>query len=336
MTYDQNAQRWTSADILADVRRKASLPATSTDYTDAVLLREATDVLWSFAGWALSQAGEGRGLSFLNRPTVEGLLLFTALSTRVGEVALPALAIADTVSNVFWFSQPGTEQIRLSQIDPAEEAGYIGVSGNPAAYAIYEGRLKLFPQPNTGGTVRINYQRRHGELVIDDVTNVLTITSFIPGTSTANFAATTNPPMGVVAGSEVDLYAANYPYRLLLGGVTVTATSTTSMTLSLPGPVDNVYTTVGLPLTGARICRAGQTPYVSMPLELRAAVTEKITANVLRIVGDLQGMQAAELAAKEELSRVMQMLSPRAKRDKPKAVNWFSHLRAGAASRRRW
>lgn len=336
MTYDQNALRWSSADVLSDVRRKTSLPTTSTDYSDTVLLREATDVLWSFAGWALAQAGEGRQLAFLNRSTVTGLLLYTAASTRLGEVALPALAIADTVSNVFWFDSTGQAQRRLSQMDPADEAGYIGATGDPAAYAVYEGRLKLFPAPTTGGTVRINYQRRHGELVSDVVANVLTIITFDATTGTATFASTPSP-LGVAISDEVDIYAASSPHRLLFGGVTVIPpVSSTTLGLNGLGPLGLNGGTQGLPMVGARIVRAGQTPYVSMPLELRAAVNEKIAANILRTLGDLQGMQAAEQAAMLELSRVMQLLSPRVKRDKPKAVNPNSHMRAGTTGRRRW
>jgi hypothetical protein len=335
VTYDQNALRWTSADVLSDVRRKASLPSTSTDFTDAVLLREATDVLWSFAGWALAQAGEGRALQFLNRSTITGLLLYTAGSSRLGEVALPALAIADTISNVFWFDSTGQQQRRLSQMDTIDEYNYGADSGDPQAYALYEGRLKLFPLPTTGGTVRINYQRRHGELVPDVPTSALTITAFNTGTSTATYASAPSP-LGLVSGDEVDLYAASSPHRLLYGGLTVVGTPTsTDMVLSGMGALGTTPTQ-GLPMVGARICRAGQTPYVSMPLELRASITEKVTANVLRVIGDLQGSAAAEMAAKEELSRVMQLLSPRAKRDKAKAVNPFSHLRAAVRGFRRW
>lgn len=327
MTYDQNALRWTSADVLSDVRRKASLPATSTDFTDLVLLREATDVLWSFAGWALSQAGEGRSLQYVNRSTVTGLLLYTAGSSRLGEVALPALAIADAISNVSWFDSTGQNQSRLTQVDPASEESYGSIaSGNPTSYALYEGRLKLFPLPTTGGTIRVTYQRRHGELVTDVPANALTITAFDATTWTATFASTPSP-LGVVGNDEVDIYAASSPHRLLYGGLTVLSTTSTTMALNGLGSLGTTPTQ-GLPMVGARICRAGQTPYVSMPLELRASVTEKITANALRIIGDLQGMQAAELAAKEELSRAMQMLSPRSKRDRPKAVNPHSHLRS--------
>jgi hypothetical protein len=328
MAYDQNAQTWTSTQLLADVRRKASLPTTSTDFTDAVLYRECTDVLWSFAGWALSQGGEGRFLSTLERPISAAL---TSAYRPGSEIQLPPLAIADTLDNVTWLDSTGQLQARLARIESAIESDVDtpGRSGNPTAYALFDGRIRLYPQPTTGGIVRLTYQRRHPELVPGDAANMASVIG-LTGTATATALSVAANTLPAVVGDEVDIFSGMHPYRFAAAGATITALPASTFTVGVPISHFN-----GLPTSGLRITRAGTSPFVHFPLELRASVTEKVTANLLRILGDLQGSQAAELAAKEELSRVMQMISPRAKRDKPKAVNPHSHMRSGIF-RGRW
>lgn len=329
MTYDQNALTWTSAQLLSDVRRKASLPTTSTDFSDPVLLREATDVLWSFAGWAVSQSGDGRLLTSLDRPITAAL---TGPYRSGSEVALPALAIADTVEHVTWIEDTGQVQSRLARLDPAQESDYdrVDSAGSPSAYALIGGRIRLYPKPTTGGTLRITYQRRHPELTLD----VTSSGSPLVGTVQAAVASGTNTSVTVTAGTaaviapllvgdEIDLLSAQQPYRVIAAGLSV-VTAAVGAVLVVSGAFADY---VNQSLVGARLVRAGQSPYVMVPLEFRSCVTEKVAANVLRIIGDLQGMAASEQAALTELARVTQMLSPRSKRDKPRAVNPYSHMR---------
>lgn len=319
MAYDANALRWTSADVLSDVRRRASLPTTSTDWTDAVVLREATDAIYSFAAWAAAQAGEGRFVASIDRAITAVL---NGPYREGSELPLPALAIADTVENVTYIDQNGIVQSRLTRMDPAQEADFdrLDREGTPASYTVLSGRIRLYPRPTTGGIVRISYQRRHPELVSDVPANVAILTAL---TGTTTTALTLNAALtGLAVGDEVDVLAVSYPHRTLGAGLNVAAASGTSVTLSAPA---SLFT--GLPTTGARLVRAGQSPYVQLPLELRQALVEKTTSNILRTMGDVQGAQLAEQAATLELSRVMQMLSPRAKRDKARAVNPWSLMR---------
>lgn len=329
MSFDSNALQWTAAQLLSDVRRKASLPVTSTDFSDAVLLRECTDVLWSFAGWAMAQAGEGRLIATLDRLLSSGTL--TGAYRAASEVDLPPLAIADSIDGVTYIDQNGATQARLQRLESGQESDYDTplTTGTPSAYALVGGRIRLYPQPTTGGTLRISYQRRHPELIVDNTTNVGTVVSGT-GTTTTVLTMALAWPLAV-AGNEVDIISATSPYRTLASGVTVASNVTTTLTLSAP-----FANLVNLGLAGARVVLAGQSPYVQFPLEFRACVTEKTAANVMRILGDAGGNQLAEQAALMELARVTQLLSPRAKRDKPKAVSPYSHIRGRMARWGRW
>jgi hypothetical protein len=326
---DRTAQTWTSAQVLSDVRRKASLPATSTDWTDAVILREATDVLWSFAGWALAQAGEGRMLVSTERAVT------SAVTGAVGarEFVLPALAVGATLDMVTWTDANGRNQSRLARIDHGEEALLVDVTerGAPAMYALIGDRIRVYPLPNTGGSLRITYQRRHAELVTDQVASVATLSSVAAAGATTSTLTLAAGITGIQQGDNLDVLRATQPHAPIVAGAElVTINSATSYLIDQP-----IAMFTGNETLNARVVRSGQSPYVSLPLEFRAAFTEKVAANILRVVGDLQGMQVCEQAAVAELSRVLQLLSPRAKRDKPYAVNPSSHLRM-RISRGRW
>ena len=327
MPTDRNALSWTSAQVLSDVRRKASLPTTSTDWTDAVILREATDVLWSFASWALSQGGEGRMLASLDRPITTAL---TGPFASGNEVLLPPLAIASTVETVTWTSAEGAVQSRLTRIDAAEEATFTTPrsEGSPALYALVGERIRLYPRPSTGGFLRITYQRRHPELVPDavasGVNNITGMAAASATTTTLTEAYAHLAYYGV--GDTMELISGQYPYAPVATNLEITALPTgTSVTVA--APLAQLQLWDASSSLHNRFVRAGQSPFVSMPLELRACVHEKTAANILRVMGDVQGSQAAEVAAQQELARVMQMLSPRSKRDKPRAVNPYSHMR---------
>ncbi len=321
MATDRNALTWTSAQVLTDVRRKASLPTTSTDWTDAVVIREATDVLWSFAGWALAPGGAGRFVSSLDRQVT------AALTGAYGacEFLMPPLAIASSIESVTWTDSTNTTQSRLSRIDGAVEPDFStpGALGSPGSYAILREPIRVYPIPNSGGTLRITYQRRHPELVADLAANVGTVTSVAAASSTTSTITEAVGITGLSVGDTIDVLRGQYPYAPIIASAEVTALpSGTTITIDQPA---GVFT--GHDLVGARVVRAGQSPFVSLPLELRNCINEKVASNILGTLGDMQGAQAAEQRATLELARVMQMLSPRAKRDKPKAINPYSHLR---------
>jgi hypothetical protein len=321
MATDRNALTWTSSQVLTDVRRKASLPVTSTDWTDAIILREASEVLWSFTGWALSQGGEGRLLSSLDRPVTA--YLTGAYGAR--EYLIPPLAAAGVIDSVTWTDADGRTESRLTRIDLAQQPDLSTPTGTgaPMAYALVGDRIRVYPLPSTGGTLRITYPRRHPELVADTAANVGTVSSYGPASTTTTTIAESIGLTGLSIGDTVDVLRGQYPYAPITADAEVTALPT-GTTITVDDPLALLS---GHDIAGARVVRAGQSPYVAMPLELRTAFNEKVAASILTTLGDLQGAQAAEQRATLELARVMQMLSPRTRRDKPKVVNAFSHIR---------
>lgn len=327
MAADTNALRWTSADVLTDVRRRAALPTTSTDWTDTVLLREATDAIWNFAAWAQSLHAEGRLVAQLDRQPAD---LLTSSYRAATEIQMPPLAVADAIDSVAYLDENGRTVSRLVRVDVCEEGNLdtVDSSGAPQGYSILGGRIRFYPKPTRGGSFRITYQRRHGELVVDSPATVGTVTA---ATGTVTTQLTLSAAItGLTTADNVDLVLRDSPHRGVATAASVVSVAGAALELGIPFSAFN-----GQSLVSARVVRTGQTPYVSMPFEMRSALNEKITSSVLRAVGDLTSAQVAEQMALSEMSRVMQLLSPRARRDKPRAVNPFSHMRLSTA-RGRW
>jgi hypothetical protein len=322
VSFDRNAASWTSQQLLADVRRKARLPLNHPDYTDANLLRDASECIWSFAGWALSLSGEGR-LSFsLDRATLSAI---SSPYRAASEFFLPPLAVGDTIQNVLWVSQDGacSEPLTLITIGAEHEYDTPTSKGTPSVYTLLDGRIRVYPQPSEAGLVRFNYQRRSGELILDTAATVPSVASVTDaGNGYCAFALATGSGTALAVGDYVDLVNNQYPYRILYSDLYVGATSASTATLFVP------YEYVqDVPVDGMRLVRAGQTPYVSLPLELRLAVTLKTCAHVLLGVGDRSLAGDYNALAEDEMKKQLGILNPRTKQSREKVVNRHSLLR---------
>ena len=325
MSYDANAQTFTSADLLARVRTRSVMLNSAVDWTDQILLREISDSIHSFVSWALSRSGGGRLVETYNRSATAALSSSYRAAT---EYELPPLAVGDTIEGVTWVTADGQSEVRLGQISQAEGPTYDTPTSNgaPAWYSLLSGRIRIYPQPTEGGIVRFNYQRRHPELIIDAATDVGTVvTATDAGGGYVLFSLVDTSPFAI--GDFVDLVSNKYPYRPLF--TSLYCDNSSSCRLYLPF---SYLSTVDV--SGMRVMRAGQSPYVHIPLELRPALIEHASAKVMRTIGDMVGAQAADAMARDELARIMELLAPRTKADRPKAVGWNSLMRRSI--RYRW
>lgn len=320
MTVYANGASWTAAELLADVRRAARIPAGSLDFTDVNLRRTATEVITSFAGWAMSKAGEARELFQRDYSSATAVIDSPYGPNR--EILLPPQALAGTIDSVFWVSSDGKER-RLELIDiyqqPLQDTA--DSTGEPWGFALLNHRLRVYPMPQTAGKLRVNYQRRHPELIEDAPTNLATTSGGATTTATTvTFPTSAAPPFNV--SDYVDLVNSAYPYQMFLTDVRVTNVGVSDVTVSC----DPSLITSDM-ATGTRIVKSGQSPYIHLPLEFRLCLNEKIAEKLLREVGDARGAMAAGTAAETELQRVIQMLNPRTQSARQKLRNPNSLMR---------
>lgn len=326
---DNNAGSWTAAELLADVRQKARIPAGTLDYTDAVLLEEATRAIWSFAGWAMTKAQDGRLLSMLQRSSATA---FTTPYAVGREVEMPFDAVGDTFDSVVWVNGNGVES-RLEMIEEASQPFYDtpASSGEPWGYSIVDGRLRLYPKPAAAGIVRIAYQRRLPRLV--DAGQMRTVTSQVLSAADLVVSHAVSTQL-VFVGDRFDVINPVSPYRYYVSNALCTSATASSATTTTYNSGTFSAGIAGT-LDGLAIVKSGTSPFVHLPLEFKQCLTQKIAAQVLGEIGDAQGAALLEQKAEAELGRVMQLLSPRSKTTRTKVVNPYSHLRSQRL-RRMW
>ena len=323
MPLDANSQTWTSAQLLSDVRRKASLPALSTDFTDAVLMREATDVLWSFAGWALAQAGDGRQVDVLERVTTTASLLSSA--QRAGsEVDMPPLAGCDTIESVSYVDASGQSESRLQRIDASVQSDFSqpGSQGTPAATrssATGCASTRSRRQRHAAHSLPASSPDAHRDALGRGplITNAAFSDGRIPALTISS------GPLGR-AGGGLDLVSPTPPYRTLKAIALVlsyTVSTPATMVVSVPARFSRH--------DGARATRSRASRLCAPAARVQGVCDREDPATSCASWATRRARRLREKAALDEMARLLGMLSPRAKRDRPKAVNPYSHLRGG-------
>lgn len=321
MSVDNNVASWTSALLIRDVRKRARLPSNDVNWTDTDILRAASEQLWSFAGWALANGGDGRLLTTYDRAVAASL---PSPSRPLGEFLLPPLAAGDNLNHVAWIDATGTRESPLTLVDVSQQSDVIApgaTASQPWGYALLGDRIRLYPQPSELGTLRFTYPRRHPELCTDTTGNAPTVISIADaGSGYTRFTLGTTAPFQ--AGQYVDLVSDQYPYRSVFSDLYAGAVSGVTVDLYVPYSY-----AAAIAVGGMRVVRAGQLPYVQLPLEFRNCLTWQIAGDVLNELGDLTQASAAYACAEKALARVLGITARRVKATRPKIINRYSLAR---------
>ena len=281
------------------------------------MLSEASNEVWGFAAHVMDSTGGGRMATSILR-AVTG----SSVVTSGQDYELPPMAMGDVITDVVWVNAAGAQERPLTPVPVGLETDWAppGVLGEPEHYALLDGVIRILPRPSVSGSLRINYPRRHGALVAGSDTASVTAVTNNGGFARVTLTAT---PSSFVAAAWLDFIGVTYPYRIKLHGASITtvhglnqftisATYAEFLAASLVGDTAVIY---------------GKTPYVHLPLELRSAVTNKISAKIARALGDTALAQSLDVAALQDSARAAAVMSPRTKYAKSKAYNPRSLLR---------
>lgn len=303
------------------------MPSTGTvDYTAARVMRIASDAIRNFAEHTVAQAREGRLVTTLLRAAPS-----SARDAYDRDYELPPLSVGDTIDGIDWVEAGGNSWPLTPFPEGLESTFYSrpDARGQPAMYALQDGVVRIFPTPEGAGTVRIHYQRTHGDLVALGTDNA-TVNSVTDNGGAARVVLSASPASFVV-GAWVDVLGVYYPYRTKIhGAIIATAHGGNQFTLSTS------YTDfVNWSLLGDTAALYGKTPYVSLPLAMRRPLIEYIASIILGQVGD-PSSAAKEARAERGNARVKDLLQPRTKAQPPKAFNPNSLFRSASRRMRRW
>lgn len=278
----------TTADLLTEVRLRGNIPDTSdTDSAnhDSNILRLATSIIWSRLVPAILSIRE-------DYFTTSAEYVVTADEPRY---RIPARAIGGVLRDVRIIS--GTAE-RSLPIIPQERRKQTS-AGTVEGYYVENDELVLYPKPQTtGDTLVVSYFLRPNRLI---------------ATSSCSQVAAISPDVttsGIADGSYTkDFINALAPFEQY--GVDQAITLDTNVVTGAPADV----------AVGDWIAPQGYTPIPNIPVEFFPILATMTAEVVLRAMGDSAGAAALRGEGVQDLTALLDMLSPRTQGELPKINN---------------
>ena len=303
-----------TSDLITAVRRKGRIPDSVPDYTDAVILAEADDVISSYMTEALSSLRNGYWVVQTD----------TALTVGTSAYEIPTDCTGDSLEGVYLVDSTGREQ-RLAHV-PISDSGTIILSststGTPRAFCLRDSDIVLLPTPNNASvSLRVRFMQRRGRLV--PVTSCAAISAKDVGAGTVttatqpslflddayyDIARSTPPFRRVVSNALVDNIAGSGPYVFTFDTQPVTAVQTTGIDY---------------------LCLTGETCVIQLPVELHSALALMTAGAILGQMGYAAQESILMQRGQSVIAAFQNLAIPRVKEQLFKVVNRNSTLRIG-------
>lgn len=307
---------WTTAEALAEVRRRARLPSSDPTYTDAALLAEMDSVINAYMAPAMSSIRENYWVKEVD----------VSLAADTSEYGLPARAFGESIIDVLYKDTDG-DHFKIDQynIDERHTFNNAGSSTDrPLGVVIMANKLQVIPTPTSAtGSIKVLYQNRRGKLA--------TTTDTFKITNIGGNVISGNVPSSWTNSDSFDFIQDLPGFDTIATDLTAAAVvSGATLTMNAAPPSDLAI--------GDWVGLSWATPVIQLPMELHDALYWFTAAAVLGPLGDLQTANTFRGWAENSLSRVASALTPRIKTKNRKIRNESSLLRGRRSSytTRRW
>ncbi len=268
--------------LIAQVKRRASMPTSQSLFTNAKLVLMLDDELKTrIVPFVMSMRDEWYVTSL------------DYVSDGIRTVyPIPSDAVGSKLRDVtLWeIGNNGNLQMKnsVARLDP--DSLYDAVFG----FYVQKNNIVFYPNPpGTNKTIRFTYFKRVSDLVLTTEASQVSVIA----SNTIDTVAT--PPATFVNGASVQIVSANSPFDIVFES---TITSVVGSTVTFADTVTNVT-------VGDWLCLAGQSVFPEIPIELVPCLCEAVVVKCLEALGDTDGMQSAmanyqqmELSARSTLA----------------------------------
>lgn len=299
---------YTTTGLLANIRRRAMLPAaTTTGTADADLLALANDELWLNVAADILSVREEYGATYTDT-TVSGT-----------EYRIPYRALGQSIRLATLRDASG-RQFNLTRLRPEQVENWAGSSAAPFAFYVRGGYLVLVPSATSSlTTLRMDYIARPSELTAVS-SDFGTITAINTTTGVVTFSGS------LFVSAAIDFVSGKPGFDVMAAEITPassTASTVTVATTSLP---------VGLAV-GDYVCVAGKAPVPTIPAEFHPILAIRTAQTVCRSLGDYELVAVLDKQLQEaEKDAGLTIITPRTPGNPQKAVARVNALSGG----RRW
>jgi hypothetical protein len=297
---------WTTTQLLAHIRRVASLPTSSgmAGYTDADLLVHADAVLQGRVAPLVANARDEHAIS-----TVD-----VAVASGQATVRLPPRVAAGRLRDVTMATADGAGFVSVPRLEPEDAAQFslsVPTSPQSVAIVVQAGFLRIVPAPTSAMTLRFSYVRTPSTLA--EVVSARLVTNIIQGSfiggSNIEFqhgALTLSGAQDVVMTSNGDTLGDSVLPSSTALGVTTFRLVDLSPMFANASPEWARYVTEGVYL-----CPAGTTCIVPLPDAVSSLLVYRAAAAVMQAIGDTEAAGRTEGLADRMEQQLVPLLSER-------------------------
>lgn len=305
-----------SAELLTSIKNRGMIPANAGGWTDAELLKAASEEILT---WQLPLLVGARGEYLVKDQFISiGLHAEPAFPASTFDVSYRAAAVRlvkyvpQSTIDIDNFDATNVQESPLDELTPTRQAALSlrrDLRGNPRFYAFREGRIELYPAPNTTGILWVKYHIRPSRLVaVADCRQLTAIGDGVPSTGlvTLTFSVIGTTLAGAI-GTKYDVVDYRNPFTIKAFDVPTTTVMTNAVTTTMVISKEALFATDALrgsALTfavGDWLCPVEKTPVPNVPVELHSAIALRAGAAACAARNpSLQQMLVGEATAKEQ------------------------------------
>lgn len=293
---------WTTTQLLAHIRRVASLPTASTSagYADSDLLVHADAALQGHVAPLVANARDEHSVSTID----------VAVASGQTTVRLPPRVSSGRLRDITMQTPDGTGYVSVPRLQPEDAAQYsLGVPTSPQSVAVVvqAGFVRIVPAPTASMTLRFTYVRAPPSLAAVSTCTAATALTIGAVQLTVSHAGT--------------LTAGNYDFILTsngdsLGDSVATIVTALGSTTFLNSQLSPMFAQVQAEATryaaeGVYLCPAGTTCIVPLPDSASSLLAYRAAANVLHAIGDMDAGARCAKAGDLMEQQIVPLLSER-------------------------
>jgi len=307
----------TSDDLIASIKRRASIPISQSLFLDSDLLQFADEETSMGMVPSIMRMREDYLQYTENLPLVSTSARYTIPYRSVGN-KLKDVAFVDNNGNYF-------EMTRISKNDLPYYNGPI-LPSRIYSYYIENDEIVLVPESQTipTGNLSVSYYMKPNSLVMLDEVAIITDINRISGVITFS-----SLPTNFTTNSLYDFVQLKTPHKTLEYDVQPLSLDTAAKTITFT-PADIPSTLV----VGDHVPLAGQTAIPQLPSDLHMMLAQRTAARCLEAMGDLENLQAANAKIGELNTQLETIMDDRVESSPRKIVPRHAILRNGLNARR--
>jgi hypothetical protein len=318
---------WTTADLLASVRREGFLPDAH-DLSSSDLLAFADEELATILAEVWKTSREERRVVTADLPLAPG----------VNRYRTPRRALAGGVRGVTYVDASGAEG-PADEISPMDVWRWQSAMVFSGFHYYFEGDELVLPvaPSSAGGAIRVRYYERPPRLIEPDdaapITNATSTTTLALANAPGSSIATAGAFVDIVRGDSP--FETRYADRISAGY----AGGVLTLNASTPIAVSEISDRTGGAAFGARtdyVCPRDCTVYPPIPQELHPVLVSAVLRRAAESQLDQSGASLAEASLRRRITAATNIAEPRNADRKPRIVARGGALRGRGQWRGGW